>query len=109
MGYSHSHSLLDGCVNSLNQMIGYYWSFFPFISIQELLDKVVEFREEAQEALVAETPDSEQVETLIEIGLCLDVDLPEIPKLKQVSFIGTLHGGLFHYNLGFCCLFVFSI
>ncbi|CAG5123004.1 unnamed protein product, partial [Candidula unifasciata] len=50
----------------------------------ELLDKVVEFREEAQDALDAETPDSEQVETLIEIGISLDVDLPEIPKLKQV-------------------------
>ncbi|XP_013066570.2 lysine-specific demethylase 5A-like isoform X1 [Biomphalaria glabrata] len=53
-------------------------------SIKELLDKVVEFREEAQDALDAETPDSEQVETLIEIGISLDVDLPEIPKLKQV-------------------------
>ncbi|XP_059161364.1 lysine-specific demethylase 5A-like isoform X2 [Physella acuta] len=52
--------------------------------IKELLDKVVEFREEAQDALDAETPDSEQVETLIEIGISLDVDLPEIPKLKQV-------------------------
>ncbi|GFN77384.1 lysine-specific demethylase 5a [Plakobranchus ocellatus] len=53
-------------------------------SIKDLLDKVVEFREEAQDALDAETPDSEQVETLIEIGISLDVDLPEIPKLKQV-------------------------
>ncbi|BFZ10485.1 hypothetical protein BsWGS_13524 [Bradybaena similaris] len=52
--------------------------------VKELLDKVVEFREEAQDALDAETPDSEQVETLIEIGISLDVDLPEIPKLKQV-------------------------
>lgn len=52
--------------------------------IKELLDKVIEFREGAQDALDAETPDSEQVETLIEIGITLDVDLPEIPKLKQV-------------------------
>ncbi|GFR98729.1 lysine-specific demethylase 5A [Elysia marginata] len=52
--------------------------------IKELLDKVIEFREGAQDALDAETPDSEQVETLIEIGISLDVDLPEIPKLKQV-------------------------
>ncbi|RUS89616.1 hypothetical protein EGW08_002634 [Elysia chlorotica] len=52
--------------------------------IKDLLDKVIEFREGAQDALHAETPDSEQVETLIEIGISLDVDLPEIPKLKQV-------------------------
>ncbi|KAK3776769.1 hypothetical protein RRG08_058519 [Elysia crispata] len=52
--------------------------------IKDLLDKVIEFREGAQDALEAETPDSEQVETLIEIGISLDVDLPEIPKLKQV-------------------------
>ena len=54
-------------------------------SIKDLLDRVIEFREEAQDALDAETPDSEQVEALIEFGIGLDVDLPEIPKLKQVS------------------------
>ncbi|XP_012946958.1 lysine-specific demethylase 5A isoform X2 [Aplysia californica] len=53
-------------------------------SIKELLTRVLDFRVEAQEALEAETPDSEQVEALIEFGIGLDVDLPEIPKLKQV-------------------------
>ena len=53
--------------------------------LQDLLNRVLEFREEAQEALDAETPDSEQVEGLIEFGIGLDVDLPEIPKLKQVN------------------------
>lgn len=50
----------------------------------------MEFREEAQDALDAETPDSEQVETLIEIGISLDVDLPEIPKLKQVCLCSIM-------------------
>ena len=49
---------------------------------------MLEFREEACEALEAETPDSEQVEALIEFGIGLDVDLPEIPKLKQVGSQG---------------------
>ncbi|XP_025106262.1 lysine-specific demethylase 5A-like isoform X3 [Pomacea canaliculata] len=54
------------------------------VLIKELLDKVVAFQEEAQEALSAEVPDSRQLEKLIDIGITLDVDLPEIPRLKQV-------------------------
>lgn len=59
---------------------GVHWRFV----LQELVDKVVAFQEEAQEALTAEVPDSRQVEKLIDIGITLDVDLPEIPRLKQV-------------------------
>nr|KAG5711307.1 hypothetical protein BaRGS_006004 [Batillaria attramentaria] len=54
------------------------------VLIKELVDKVVEFQDEAQEALTAEVPDSRQLEKLIDIGITLDVDLPEIPRLKQV-------------------------
>ncbi|KAL8614742.1 hypothetical protein ACOMHN_055300 [Nucella lapillus] len=54
------------------------------VLIKELVDRVVEFQEEAQEALTAPTPDSRQVDKLINLGLNLDVDLPEIPRLKQV-------------------------
>ncbi|KAK7101928.1 hypothetical protein V1264_020234 [Littorina saxatilis] len=54
------------------------------VLIKELVDKVVAFQEEAQEALTAEVPDSRQLEKLIDIGITLDVDLPEIPRLKQV-------------------------
>lgn len=52
---------------------------------QELLDQVLNFQSEAKEALEAETPDSTKLEQLIEFGVTLDVDLSEIPKLKQVS------------------------
>ncbi|KAK6176380.1 hypothetical protein SNE40_014678 [Patella caerulea] len=52
--------------------------------IKELLNKVNEFQDEAQQALEAETPDSEKLEKLIDLGLTLDVDLQEIPKLRQV-------------------------
>ncbi|XP_062579329.1 lysine-specific demethylase 5A-like isoform X3 [Saccostrea cucullata] len=52
--------------------------------VKELLDKVVQFQREAQEALEAESPDSEKLEQLIEFSVTLDVDLQEIPKLKQV-------------------------
>ncbi|XP_076448659.1 lysine-specific demethylase 5A-like [Babylonia areolata] len=54
------------------------------VLIKELVDKVVAFQKEAKEALTAATPDSRQVEKLIDIGITLDVDLPEIPSLKQV-------------------------
>ncbi|XP_069142214.1 lysine-specific demethylase 5A-like isoform X2 [Argopecten irradians] len=52
--------------------------------IKELLDKVIEFQRDAQEALEADTPDSEKIEQLIDFSVTLDVDLPEIPRLKQV-------------------------
>ena len=56
-----------------------------FFHVQELLDQVLNFQSDAKEALDAETPDSSKLELLIEFGSTLDVDLPEIPKLKQVS------------------------
>ena len=55
--------------------------------IQELLDKVVDFQKRAQDALQEETPDSAKLEKLVEAGVTLDVDLPEIPKLKQVMWV----------------------
>ncbi|XP_052282476.1 lysine-specific demethylase 5A-like isoform X2 [Dreissena polymorpha] len=52
--------------------------------LKELLDQVLKFQCDAKEALEAETPDSTKLEHLIEFSATLDVDLPEIPKLKQV-------------------------
>ncbi|XP_076469736.1 lysine-specific demethylase 5A-like isoform X2 [Babylonia areolata] len=52
--------------------------------VKDLVAKVVAFQEEAQEALTASVPDSRQLEKLIDIGVTLDVDLPEIPRLKEV-------------------------
>lgn len=52
--------------------------------VKELLDQVITFQKEAQDALNAETPDSEKLEQLIEFSATMDVDLVEIPRLKQV-------------------------
>lgn len=52
--------------------------------VKELLDQVINFQKEAQDALNAETPDSEKLEQLIEFSATMDVDLVEIPRLKQV-------------------------
>ncbi|XP_064633580.1 lysine-specific demethylase 5A-like isoform X2 [Lineus longissimus] len=52
--------------------------------IKDLLQRVIDFQNEAREALEEETPDSEKLERLVDFGVTLDVDLPEIPKLKQV-------------------------
>ncbi|XP_013414674.1 lysine-specific demethylase 5A-like isoform X2 [Lingula anatina] len=52
--------------------------------IQELLQQVLDFQTEAQDALQDQNPDSERLEKLMDFGVTLDVDLPEIPKLKQV-------------------------
>lgn len=60
--------------------------------LQELLDQVLNFQAEAKEALEAETPDSAKLEHLIDFSVQLDVDLAEIPKLKQVR---TLNPSLY--------------
>ncbi len=47
------------------------------------------FQAEAREALDADEPDSNALAKLMEVGMTLDIDLPELPKLKQVSCIGA--------------------
>ena len=54
--------------------------------LQTLLQKVIDFQAEARQALNDDVPESEKVERLMEIGVTLDVDLPEIPRLRDVSF-----------------------
>ena len=51
---------------------------------QDLLNNVKDFQKEAQSALDDTEPDSQKLIKLIDLGVRLDVDLPEIPRLKQV-------------------------
>ena len=46
---------------------------------------MLDFQLEAVDALEEETPNSSKLERLMEFGVTLDVDLPEIPRLKQVG------------------------
>ncbi len=55
-----------------------------FRLLQDLLKKVMGFQKDAQDALDEETPNSSRLEKLMDFGITLDVDLPEVPKLKQV-------------------------
>lgn len=50
---------------------------------QELLESVEDFHERAQAALADETPDSGKLQALLDLGSGLDVELPELPRLKQ--------------------------
>ena len=43
------------------------------------------FQKEAREALEADEPDSNALSKLMEFGITLDIDLPELPRLKQVT------------------------
>ena len=61
------------------------WVNVSFYFLQDLLDQVIQFQADAKEALEAETPDSQKLEHLIDFGITLDVELSEIPKLKQVG------------------------
>jgi histone demethylase JARID1 len=62
--------------------------------VKELLDRVKDFQKEAAELLNQEMPESQLVDKCIENGVVLDIELPEIPKLKQVICIPFC----------FCCL-----
>lgn len=51
--------------------------------LQELLENVEDFHERAQAALSDEMPDSSKLQALLDLGSGLDVELPELPRLKQ--------------------------
>ncbi|XP_010885439.1 lysine-specific demethylase 5A isoform X3 [Esox lucius] len=51
--------------------------------VKELLENVEDFHERAQIALADELPDSSKLQALIDLGGGLDVELPELPRLKQ--------------------------
>uniref|UniRef100_A0A8D0C5I8 Lysine-specific demethylase 5A n=1 Tax=Scleropages formosus TaxID=113540 RepID=A0A8D0C5I8_SCLFO len=50
---------------------------------KELLENVEDFHERAQAALADVTPDSSKLQALLDLGAGLDVELPELPRLKQ--------------------------
>uniref|UniRef100_A0A667ZM35 [histone H3]-trimethyl-L-lysine(4) demethylase n=1 Tax=Myripristis murdjan TaxID=586833 RepID=A0A667ZM35_9TELE len=51
--------------------------------VKELLENVEDFHERAQVALADEMPDSSKLQALLDLGSGLDVELPELPRLKQ--------------------------
>ncbi|XP_049329538.1 lysine-specific demethylase 5A isoform X5 [Astyanax mexicanus] len=51
--------------------------------VKELLENVEDFHERSQVALTDETPDSSKLQALVDLGSGLDVELPELPRLKQ--------------------------
>jgi histone demethylase JARID1 len=55
--------------------------------VKELLDRVTDFRKEAAVLLSQEMPESRLLDKCIESGVVLDIELSEIPKLKQVMYI----------------------
>lgn len=57
---------------------------FTFLLVQELMTHVESFQCEAQKVIQSGTTDVAQLQQLLDNGHTLDVDLPEIPKLKQV-------------------------
>uniref|UniRef100_A0A8C7ZS58 [histone H3]-trimethyl-L-lysine(4) demethylase n=1 Tax=Oryzias sinensis TaxID=183150 RepID=A0A8C7ZS58_9TELE len=52
-------------------------------SVTELLENVEDFHERAQVALSEEMPDSSKLQALLDLGSGLDVELPELPRIKQ--------------------------
>lgn len=58
--------------------------------VKELLDRVTNFQKEAAVLLNQEMPESQLLDKCIENGVVLDIELPEIPKLKQVIYISSV-------------------
>ncbi|KAG7166548.1 Lysine-specific demethylase 5C-like [Homarus americanus] len=52
-------------------------------AVKELLTRVTTFQEEAVELLNQEIPDSEVIAKMVDTGCSLDIDLPELPRLKH--------------------------
>ncbi|KAK7080654.1 Lysine-specific demethylase 5A [Halocaridina rubra] len=52
-------------------------------AVKELLTRVTAFQEEATEVLDQEMPDSEVIAKMVDNGCSLDIDLPELPRLKH--------------------------
>lgn len=78
VGYNHTMASLFIHLSECRYSL--IWAFV----LQDLLQKVLDFQAEAKEAMNEETPDSEKLDRLLEFGCSLDVELPEVPKLKQV-------------------------
>ncbi|XP_071532238.1 lysine-specific demethylase 5A isoform X2 [Panulirus ornatus] len=52
-------------------------------AVKELLTRVTTFQEEAIELLNQEIPDSEVIAKMVDTGCSLDIDIPELPRLKH--------------------------
>lgn len=52
-------------------------------AVKDLLTRVTTFQEEAVEMLNQDTPDSEVLTKMVDTGCSLDIDLPELPRLKH--------------------------
>uniref|UniRef100_A0A8C6KGG8 [histone H3]-trimethyl-L-lysine(4) demethylase n=1 Tax=Nothobranchius furzeri TaxID=105023 RepID=A0A8C6KGG8_NOTFU len=74
-------------VDELKAFVGQLYRLPCIISqarqVKELLETVEDFHERAQVALSDETPDSAKLQELLDLGSGLDVELPELPRLKQ--------------------------
>lgn len=51
-------------------------------AVKELLTRVTAFQEEATELLNQQMPESETIAKMVDTGCSLDIDLPELPRLK---------------------------
>ncbi|GBN11260.1 Lysine-specific demethylase 5C, partial [Araneus ventricosus] len=68
--------------------------------VKDLLDRAVAFQSEAQEILAEERPDSRRLEKCLEVGINLDIEIPEIcqlkQKLEQSRWLEEVRGVLLH-------------
>ena len=56
------------------------------------MSDVVDFQQEAKLTLKLESPESSTLEKLLDVGMSFDIDLPEIPSLKQVCSVFNCFG-----------------
>lgn len=79
------HRLLE-CIYS-SQCVNLPLLCFTTQNLQDFLEEIENFIAEAQETLEDAIPNSAKLQTLLDKGNSFDIELPEIPKLKQVTVI----------------------
>lgn len=52
-------------------------------AVKDLLNRVTSFQKEAVEMLNQDNPDSDVIAKMVDTGCSLDIDLPELPRLKH--------------------------
>ena len=64
----------------------FIWCVLIVLLLQDLMNRVESFQSEAQALLAEPEPEAYKLKQLLDTAIALDVDLPEVSKLKHVRY-----------------------
>lgn len=80
-------SYLCQCLNGRADFVALFINVLWILNSQDFLQEIENFITEAQETLEDAIPNSEKLQKLLDKGNSFDIELSEIPKLKQVLLL----------------------